>query len=138
MKSPSRVGSNSSSQDKENDKKNNDTTVNVEMVEISGSPSEAEEPKIRKRRFKKKRGSNLWLKAANHTNTPLPVSLARQNSYNHVKSNFIDDDEYQACMGPKQKFNKNCKDQWGRSALFIAMLHQNLSMLQLLLQFKVS
>lgn len=113
------------------------------MVEISGSPSKSETdaPKIRKRVFKKKRGStpaNLWLKAANHNITPLPVSLARQNSYNHVKTNFIEDDDYQACMGPKQKFNKNCKDQWGRSALFIAMLHQNLDMLQLLLQFKVS
>uniref|UniRef100_H2Y0I7 Ion transport domain-containing protein n=1 Tax=Ciona intestinalis TaxID=7719 RepID=H2Y0I7_CIOIN len=32
--------------------------------------------------------------------------------------------------------NKNCRDQWGRSALFIAMLHLNTEMMELLLEYK--
>uniref|UniRef100_F6SU74 Ion transport domain-containing protein n=1 Tax=Ciona intestinalis TaxID=7719 RepID=F6SU74_CIOIN len=35
------------------------------------------------------------------------------------------------------RFNKNCRDQWGRSALFIAMLHLNTEMMELLLEYKV-
>lgn len=37
-----------------------------------------------------------------------------------------------------ERFNKNCRDQWGRSALFIAMLHQNMEMMELLLDYTVN
>lgn len=37
-----------------------------------------------------------------------------------------------------RKFNKNCRDEWGRSALFIAMLNRDKDMMKMLLAYKVN
>jgi len=92
----------------------------------------------RKRRMTNRRLSavgGMWQKAASNVTSPLPVSLAKQNSFKHKRKDTLDVDPNDT--NRKVKFNKNCKDQWGRSALFIAMIHQNLEMLELLLDNKV-
>ena len=79
---------------------------------------------------------NIWPGASSRG--PLPVTLIQQNGSKEYISQqdselFVDN------IGPKHKvkFNKNCRDHWGRSALFIAMIHHNLDMLKLLLHFEV-
>ena len=135
----------------------NETKICVEMVETKEEQSEKDEkrPKddqhlypmgkagpVRKRRTTNRRlsavGAGLWQKVTSNVASPLPVSLAKQNSFKHKGKNALDVESIASNDDRRKvKFNKNCKDQWGRSALFIAMIHQNLDMLELLLHYKV-
>ena len=131
------------SQTNENSK-NNETTVNLEMSDVKETQSQRPK-RNRPRRAPNKRklstpSVNLWQKGANLGASPLPVSLARQNSFGQRRSSIFEHENADRHMNGfrKTKFDKNCIDQWGRSALFIAMIHQNLDMLQLLLHFKVA
>jgi len=78
---------------------------------------------------------NLWPGASSRS--PLPVTLIQNGSKDYL--NQQNDEALFDTIGPKHKvkFNKNCRDHWGRSALFIAMIHFNLDMLKLLLRYEV-
>ena len=119
-----------------------DTKICVEMVDLKEEPHLGRTAPQKKRRFTNRRLSSvggMWQKAASSVTSPLPVSLAKQSSFQLRPTNTLDGEAMDS-LGKKRKvkFNKNCKDQWGRSALFIAMIHQNLDMLELLLHHKVS
>ena len=79
---------------------------------------------------------NVWPGA--NARSPLPVTLIQKSQSKEYLSQQ-DDKLLVDRIGPKHKnrFNKNCRDHWGRSALFIAMIHHNLEMLKLLLRYEV-
>ena len=78
---------------------------------------------------------NLW--TGGSSRGPLPVTLIQNDSKDYL--NKQTDETFFDNIGPrhKVKFNKNCRDHWGRSALFIAMIHFNLDMIKLLLRYEV-
>ena len=120
--------------------KEKETKISVEMV--SNEEGAKPEPAVRKRRVTNKRLSvvagHTWQKAAASVTSPLPVTFTRKPSFAYHNKNTLEVETDSLGSKRKVKFNKNCKDQWGRSALFIAMIHQNLDMLELLLENKVS
>ena len=114
----------------------------VEMVDLKEDQPQVQirPGPARKRRLTNRRlsavNAGLWQKVATNVTSPLPVSLVKQTSFQRVGNNSLDVNA-KSDSNRKAKFNKNCKDQWGRSALFIAMIHQDLDMLELLLLYKV-
>ena len=70
---------------------------------------------------------------------PIPVGLVKKNISGKVLDGHLNEEnlDSKANCKPKEPFNKNCRDQWGRSALFIALIHRNLDMMKLLLRYKV-
>ena len=69
----------------------------------------------------------LWKKK------PLPVALGSVKSLKCARRISL------SSLSKKdfRYFNKNCKDQWGRTAMFIAMIHSNMDMIDVLLQNEV-
>ncbi|CAK8689185.1 unnamed protein product [Clavelina lepadiformis] len=112
--------------------------VIVEMVELDQStPVEARSAPNKRTPVRTKFSSNkLWKKVKGTTPTPLPVTLTKDPSPRRTDSPYLKAKNSQNPSKPIT-FNRNCKDQWGRSAMFIAMLHQNVEMLELLLTYKV-
>ena len=83
--------------------------------------------------------STIW-PGSGSPRSPLPVTLMKKNDSEDYLCQQLEDDMPRDALGfkKKSKFNKNCRDQWGRSALFIAMIHHNLDMLKLLLRYEVA
>lgn len=80
--------------------------------------------------------SNVW-STSGSSRSPLPVGLFKRGST--IMGKGLGNEKLSDKIGPKrrEKFNKNCRDQWGRSALFIAMIYRNIEMMKLLLRYKV-
>jgi len=67
---------------------------------------------------------------------PVTVTTKRAANGRHRRKKDLQNTESPSTT-EAAKFNRNCRDEWGRSALFIAMLHQDREMMELLLHYKV-
>ena len=113
---------------------NKTNEIASEIVEMEEIP--VFEPKKTKSIMSNGSSKKAWHSGAN----PLPVSLTKfSTSSLHYKEQdeHGDIDNGERKKKKKRKFNKNCRDQWGRSAMFLAIIYHNLDMLELLLRYKV-
>nr|CAB3267282.1 short transient receptor potential channel 5 [Phallusia mammillata] len=109
------------------DTKEPETVIEMDVVESRDSPSETK-PSVATRWALAKRQKRA-------SKAHLPVITTTRPTTRHSTSKGRKGGK---SPGPDtRKFNKNCRDEWGRSALFIAMLNRDRDMMTMLLSYKV-